>query len=368
MTLIPAIALLGRKDEPTDAVEEYCRFLGNALKAHDVQLDIRRVPWERHGWPDSLHALGLMASKWRGQWVLVQYTALAWSERGFPQKILRVFHILQKSGARAGVIFHDVDPFPAGKLSTAIRHFLQLRVMRKMVRLSELSIFTVPIEKVSWLAPGASNVVFIPDGPNLPIADGVASSVSHNPPAVAVFSITGGKGGDWETQTIITALRFASQKLGSLRLLVFGRHSEWRETALRDGLRDVPVEVSVEPILPNDRLVQRFCDSDVLLFVRGGISSRRGSAIAGIACGLPVIAGSSSETAPPITDAGVAFVSVDKPDEINAALVRVLSDSAYRLELAARSRAVYREHLSWPVIAAQFAAQLRSNKDGPDGL
>lgn len=360
MTLVPAIALLGRKDEPTDAVEEYCRFLGNAFKAHDIQLDIRRVPWERHGWSDSLHALALMAGKWRGQWVFVQYTALAWSERGFPQKILRVFDVLRKAGARIGVVFHDVEPFPAGKLSTAIRRFLQLRVMRKMVRLSELSVFTVPVEKVSWLATDAPNAVFIPDGPNLPIAEDVASSVSHHPPTVAVFSITGGKGGDWETQTIISALRFASQKLGTLRLLVFGRQSDERETALRDGLRDFPVELSVEGILPNERIVQRFCDSDVLLFVRGGISSRRGSAIAGIACGLPVIASSSSETAPPITDAGVVLVSLDKPDEINTALVRVLSDSVYRLELAARSRSVYRHHLSWPVIAAQFAVKLRS--------
>jgi len=357
--ITPAIALLGRKDEPTDAVEEYCRFLGAALTAHAIQLDIRRVPWERHGWPDSLHALELMAAKWRGQWVLVQYTALAWSERGFPQKIFRVFRVLQKAGARIGVVFHDVEPFPSDKLSTAARRFLQLRVMRKMVRLAELSIFTIPLENISWLSAATAKTVFIPDGPNLPIADGVGSSVSHSPPAVAVFSITGGKGGDWETQTIIHSLRFASQNLGPIRLLVFGRESEVREAALRDGLRDVPVDISVEGILPNERIVQRFCDSDVLFFVRGGISSRRGSAIAGIACGLPVIGGASSETAPPITDAGVVFVSLDKPDEINTALVRVLSDSAYRHDLASRSRSVYRDHLSWPVIAAQFAAKLR---------
>ena len=27
------LALLGRPDEPTDAVEEYCRYLGGALRA-----------------------------------------------------------------------------------------------------------------------------------------------------------------------------------------------------------------------------------------------------------------------------------------------------------------------------------------------
>jgi hypothetical protein len=51
--------LLGRKDEPTDAIEEYCRFLGTALHSHDIQLDIRRVPWKIHGWPDAIQALRL---------------------------------------------------------------------------------------------------------------------------------------------------------------------------------------------------------------------------------------------------------------------------------------------------------------------
>ncbi len=53
------IALLGRRDEPTDAVEEYCRHLGAALVGHGFQMDIRRVPWNERGWASSLEALRL---------------------------------------------------------------------------------------------------------------------------------------------------------------------------------------------------------------------------------------------------------------------------------------------------------------------
>src|SRR6266849_8754897 len=106
------IALLGRKDEPTDAVEEYCRYLGEALRAHDFDLQIRRVPWEKHGWRDSLEAIRLQAGSWRGNWVFVQYTALAWSARGFPQRVLRVLRLLKSVGARVGIVFHDVEPYP----------------------------------------------------------------------------------------------------------------------------------------------------------------------------------------------------------------------------------------------------------------
>ena len=85
-------------------------------------------------------------------------------------------------------------------------------------------------------------------------------------------------------------MRYAADKLGKLRLLVFARHAEVRESALQVGLRDLPVELWVEGVVDSVQVVQRLCASDVLLFVRGTISSRRGSATAGIACGLPIIA------------------------------------------------------------------------------
>jgi glycosyltransferase involved in cell wall biosynthesis len=114
------------------------------------------------------------------------------------------------------------------------------------------------------------------------------------------------------------------------------------------------VELSVEGFVEPTQVVQRLSVCDVLLFVRGPISSRRSSAIAGIACGLPVIAYRGPETAMPITDAGVVLVSPDQPDDLNSALVRVLSDAVYRMDLAARSRVAYQTHFAWPAIAVRF--------------
>jgi glycosyltransferase involved in cell wall biosynthesis len=99
--------------------------------------------------------------------------------------------------------------------------------------------------------------------------------------------------------------------------------------------------------------------SDVLLFVRGPISSRRGSAIAGIACGLPVIAFAGNETAAPITDAGVVLVPGGNETALGEALVRVLGDREYHARLAERSRAAYKKHFSWEAIASQYASLLK---------
>ena len=48
------IALLGQRDEPTDAVEQYCVHLGAALRAHDFAMDIARLSWKERGWPTAL--------------------------------------------------------------------------------------------------------------------------------------------------------------------------------------------------------------------------------------------------------------------------------------------------------------------------
>jgi glycosyltransferase involved in cell wall biosynthesis len=97
---------------------------------------------------------------------------------------------------------------------------------------------------------------------------------------------------------------------------------------------------------------------DVLLFVRGGISSRRGSAIAGIACGLPVVALDGPETASPITEAGVVFADPKRQSGLGEALLRVLSDAEYRGLLAERSRRAQEKYFSWRAIAARYAEAL----------
>ena len=362
MTGQRVIALLGRRDEPTDAVEDYCRYLGEALGANNFQLEIRRVPWNLHGWAASLEALRLQAQAWRGVWVLVQYTALAWSARGFPWRFLRVLRALRNAGARLAVVFHDAEPFGGARVIDRFRRRFQLRVMHRSMALAEHAVFTVAPEHLSWLGrmDMRKDWSLIPVGANLPSHSIPQQHEKiHSPPAVAVFSITGGAAGDRETRDVVAALRQASLKLGPLRFLAFGRHAELREPVLREALKDVTATVDIAGVVDGHTLLQKFADADVLLFVRGTISSRRGSAISGIACGLPVIALQGSETASPITNAGV-FLLPENLDEqvlqsqLGEALVRILSDNELRAQLVQRSCAAYAEFFAWPAIARRY--------------
>jgi len=354
-----AIALLGRKDEPTDAVEEYCRYLGTALRAHDIQLEIHCVPWQIHGWSEALNALRLQATFWRGTWVLVQYTALAWSEHGFPQKFLHAVEILKAAGARTGIVFHDNEPYPGKRIVDHIRRSIQVRTMRCGLATADIGIFTVPPKKISWRPKSDARVEFIPVGPNLPIpAEFPPRAIQNGVPVVGVFGITGGAAGTRETEVILCTVRQAAQQLGSLRLSVFGRHAELREQNLREGLQDVPVELTVEGVISPAEVVERLVACDALLFVRGGISSGRGSAIAGIACRIPVVACADGETAYPIAEAGVVLASPPVLEELPAALVRVLSDNDLRVALRLRNSLVYSKYFSWAAIATRFAELL----------
>jgi glycosyltransferase involved in cell wall biosynthesis len=356
------IALLGRRDAPTDAVEEYCRYLGEAMRAHDFSLELVRVSWLEDGWPGAMRELEREAGAWRGCWVLVQYTALAWSERGFPLRFLRVLRILRQAGAQVAMVYHDVLPYQGSRTIDKLRRRAQIHAMNEALRSCDLGVFTVALSKIPWIGKKHRRAVFIPVGANLPAPE-TAWSVKHDKanrlPTICVFGITGGEGGIWEIASISEALQIAAERLGKLRLVVMGRHSDTAEKALRNLMDRLPIEVSALGILPGEEIVRQMACCDVLLFVRGGISSRRGSAIAGIACGLPVVALDGPETASPITEAGVVFADPKRQRGLGEALLKVLSDAEYRGLLAERSRHAQEKYFSWQAIATKYTETLR---------
>lgn len=356
-----AIALLGRADKPTDGVEEYCSHLSEALRARGISLAIERLAWEERGWFSALRSLRRRARAWKDSWVLLQYTALAWSARGFPLRLSRVLHTLNNAGVHLGVVYHDVEPFAGTRLIDRLRRNAQLHAMRRAMDACEVAVFTVPMEKLSWLKPEYTRAIFVPVGANLPIGGetGSRKSLAHDGKlSIAIFSVTGGKFMQREVGEIAEAARFAASRLRNLKLTVFGRNSENAEDELRKRLDGVPVEIQVLGLLSNEDVAGTMSNCDVLLFVRGPISTRRGSAIAGIACGLPVIAAEGPETSSLIKDAGVAFYSPQKKGDLGEVLLHVLEDEHYRASLAQRSWIAQQRDFSWNVIAARYAGFL----------
>ena len=356
------VALLGRKDTPTDAVEEYCQYLGAALREHDFDLRLVRCGWAEAGWAAALEELRKQSNEWRGQWVMVQYTALAWSLRGFPLRFLRVLEILERAGARTGIVFHDVEPYAGRRWVDALRRRAQLHVMQEALETADLAVFTVPMDKISWIGKVPSSAVFIPVGANLPASERVWRKEPHEKsrlPTIAVFGITGGAAGVWEMAIISEAAHFVAAQLGKVRVVAVGRNSETAEKTLGRMKGKGTVEVVARGVVPAEELAETLCAADVLLFVRGAISTRRGSAIAGIACGLPVVAFEGEDTAAQIAEAGVVFADMERQGSVGEALLRVLSDDTYRAELSERSRRAQEKYFSWTAVGEKYAEALR---------
>lgn len=356
------VALLGRRDTPTDAVEEYCQYLGEAFAGEDLALELVRVEWIERGWAAAISELAERAKEWRGRWILVQYTALAWSERGFPLRFLRVLRVLRNAGARLAMVYHDPLPFSGSRTIDKLRRRAQVHVMSEALRSSDLAIVTIPVSKIPWIEKRDAPTRFIPVGANLPAPERVWSRRRENAarvPTVAVYGITGGQGGIWDLAKISEALHVITERLKKIRIVALGRNSERAAKALTSFGENADVEVQALGILPAEEIVQWLADSDALLFVRAGISSRRGSAIAGIACGLPVVAFEGPETGPPITEAGVVLADPTDQRGLGDAVLKILTDEPYREALAERSRRAQQEHFSWKAIAARYAQALR---------
>jgi glycosyltransferase involved in cell wall biosynthesis len=361
------MAILGRRDEPTDGVHDYCCYLRDALANEGVNLTLTQVRWAEIGHKASRQELLKAVDGNENAFFLLQYTALSWSRRGFALPAVRILKLLKKNGARVAVVFHDPDGYAGGRAMDRFRRALQRYAMKRLVRLSDLAIFTLPRDKIPWLPAETQNFAFIPVGANLPAPERAWKehrSSTGRKPIVAVFSLSDKPTLTKEVSQIAQAVSNAVKQVGPLEVVVLGRNSESGGEELRLALAGSGAEVRIVGLISADEVVRVLGGCDVMLFARGPISSRRGSAIAGIACGLPVIAEEGWELAPPITEAGVVLVPEELvqvlPEEFGAALARVLTDPSYRASLAERSRNAESRYFSWSVIAGQYAQALRA--------
>ena len=240
--------------------------------------------------------------------------------------------------------------------------------MRYLSKSAARAILPVPLDCPSW-RPAVAKTVFIPIGVNVPSLDDLEAEgfipVREAIPSVAVFGVT-----TWpaaqkrEVEAIVHAVRHARVKICELQLLVLGRGAKEAEPLLRERLAGSDVRLRIEGLCSEREISARLAESDVLLFVRGGLSSRRGSGLAGIACGLPIVAYEGTETAWPLTQAGIVFVRQDDLVSLGDQLSSLLLDRDRRLNLSARNRVVFREWFSWSRIAVRWIEALGADETG----
>ena len=346
------IALLGRRDFPTDGLEDYCTWLARELFKRGYAMKMLRVPWSEQGRLRSLRRLWQESAQWQGKWVLLQYTTFSWPARGFPLGFLLFLWLLKQRQARLAIVFHERYDYEVIRLIDRLRRASQFWVMGTAYRWAEKSILTLPLEATPWLPPNPTKAVLIPVGTNVPEPDKIPET-RNEVKTVAVFGITGGST-EAEVADIAHALKRAVRQVPRLRLVAVGRGTTKAKELLQQALKETPVEILVLGLVEQEEVSQTLVASDVLLFVRGCICTGRTSAVAGVACGLPIVAYSGPETGHPITEAGVLLAPLGDRDALAEAMTRVLSDDRLWQELHQRSLKAQKEYFSWKAIAEQF--------------
>jgi glycosyltransferase involved in cell wall biosynthesis len=357
-------ALLGRRDTPVDGVEDYCTFLGRALARRGVSLKVERVEWADRGWVPALFRLWHHSAEWRGKWVLLQFTALNWSRHGFPFGALVTLAILRRRGARCAVVFHESfgrsGPRWIDRFRGAFQNWIGLALYLRANR----SIFAAPLSSVPWLPKDASNAAFISIGANIPAPEAnhsAAAERNSSGKTVAIFCLSDPPHLQKQLDDISRAVRAATKTDANLRVVFLGRGTAEAKDEIRSAFAQIPVRLSNLGLQDAEEISRVLAESDVMLCVRGPLYPSRGSALAGIACGLPIVGYAGAAEGTPLMEAGIELVPYLDADAMGRALARVLADDELRAALGLRSREAHSKLFSWNVIASRFLLSLNQN-------
>jgi glycosyltransferase involved in cell wall biosynthesis len=357
------VVLLGRPDSPTDGVADYCSFLAKALEARGIHMTIARMHWAENGWFNGLRELWRQSAEWRGQWVLLQYTALSWSRRGFPFGAVAVFAILHRRGVHRAVVFHEArrqNDSPTGWIDRT-RGACQDWAIHKLYTMAAKSILTVPVETVPWLPREKNKAAFIPIGANLPERPQrrAAPALASKEKTVVVFGVSDSpEAATPEANDISDVMLAACKVLGRLRLVVIGRGALEASELLAKAFQGSDVDLMVRGVLPAQEVADILESADALLFVRGAITPRRGSIMAGVASGIPIVGYRGDGVSGPLEAAGVEWSPWQDREALARGLIRVLSDPQWWMELHERNLEIQENYLSWSRIAERFQAVL----------
>ena len=358
------ILLLGKRDTPADGVQDYCEYLAQALHRRGIKTEIARVEWSSEGWTHALRKLRGQSAQWQSAWVVLQYTALSWSRHGFPLGALAVLRSLKHRNLFCAAVFHESTRQGGARLLGQMRGAFQDWVIRRVYSEVDVAIFADPLDEIEWLPADRNRAVFIPIGANLPEPP-LLNQPSDNEPletqTVAIYCLSDPPNLYNELNDISKAIRVAANGR-KLRVMFLGRGTKEAQGEISRAFDGTSAEIKNLGMRDAREVSDALVSCDAMLCVRGEMNPRRGSAIAGITCGLPIVAYGTRNRAFPISEAGVQLVPYRDSEALAANLVQVLSDAQMREQLRAANRAAQEKFFSWDTIADQMIQALNSSR------
>ena len=265
--------------------------------------------------------------------------------------------ILRLRGARCAVLFHEPWGTTGPRRIDRIRCTFQNWTLRTLHRFARKSIFTAPLNSVPWLSRVPEHSAFIPLGPNIP-ENLTNRSATRNQnglrKTVVVFCVSEPPYRQREIGEISHAVRFAAAEGIPLRVVFIGRGTSEAKAEIDRAFHGTQIEVCNRGLCNAAEVTRIFGESDAMLAVRGRLYLRRGSALAGLACGLPIVGYAGAAQGTVIEEAGIALVPFGDAEALGAALCNVLTNPELWREMHEKNLRIQQRVFSWNVIAASY--------------
>jgi glycosyltransferase involved in cell wall biosynthesis len=359
-----------------DGIGDYTYWLANALAQQGVETSV----WTSIGrqrlhcegvelnaffdinTPQSVRQLPSLLAKGRGlDWLVVEYNPFGFGRLGYcPWLIDAVRRLKRSHQVRVAVMFHETQA-PKRPLKFWVMRQWQNRQLRALARLAD-AIF---VSAMRWIAE--IKAVFpkavchhLPVGSNLPISK-LSQEAAREKLKISRDTLVLGMFASWHPSRMVpwmaAAVRSAARVQDKLVVLYLGKDGEhFREVCAGFPFMDegpLPAEAAADRMRAMDLQISPFID---------GISTRRGSAIAGFQHGVAVASTWTDYTDALFREDAPADLMLASSDDQKAFTEKINQWIVSKWEQPASGReemeAFFHRHFAWPVIARKMLERL----------
>lgn len=347
--------LLAQKLAPTRRV----KVLTTPGADSDFSYEI--IPFEK--WNHRAALLEAIAAAGKGP-ILWQYIPQMYGRAGFNFAVPNAIRTLTKKRRQVTLAHEVAAPLSAWphRAASAWAHRLQWQIIARHADAIGLS---TEAWLIRWLEkhPGVTGKsVLIPSPSNIPI-----EPVAHDhraewrrrcrwPEETRILVYFGSVSPSKQFPWILDAWR-AARAHAPTALIVIGDRLEVETSGEERRF------LTVHSFLPSNDVSRALQAADLLaLPFSDGASERRGSFMAGLSHGLPVVSTIGSATGPTLQKSDAfAAVPSNRPDLFTAKVAELLDDAKHRASLGQRGRALYERSYNWPTVISRLEALLGSS-------
>jgi glycosyltransferase involved in cell wall biosynthesis len=360
-----------------DGIGDYTYWLASALAQNQVETSVwtstgrRRIacdgvevnPFFDPEKPRSIKQFpALLARKSRLDWLVVQYNPFGFGRWGYCPWLIDALRRLKKSRqARVAVMFHETQ-VPDRPFKLWVMRQWQNRQLRALAKLAD-AIF---VSTTRWIAEikevfPQADCHHLPVGSNLPtskLSVEAAREVLKIPPDTLVIGMFGSSHPSRMTDWMSAAVHGAASVQEKLLVLYVGKDGKsFREVCAGFPFMDegpLPAEGAADRMRAMDLLISPFID---------GISTRRGSAIAGFQHGVAVASTWANHTDALLRESAPENLILAPRDDRKAFTEKINQWIVSKWKRGESGReemeAFFHKHFAWPVIARKTLEHLR---------